>query len=57
LMNLVGVFSGAIITNVLGKSNDKGNMSQDFFYLALIVAAALLIQLSFLRPKTMDYID
>ena len=57
LMNLVGVFSGAIITNILGKSNDKGSMNQDFFYLALIVAGALLIQLIFLRPKTMDYID
>lgn len=57
LMNLVGVFSGAIITNILGKSNDKGSMNQDFFYLALIVAGALIIQLLFLRPKTIDYID
>ena len=34
LMNLVGVFSGAFITNILGKSSDKGSMNQVFIYLA-----------------------
>lgn len=57
LMNLVGVFSGAIITNILGKSSDNGNMNQVFIYLALIVFLALIIQLTFLRPKTNDYTD
>jgi sugar phosphate permease len=57
LMNLVGVFSGAFITNILGKSSDKGSMNQVFIYLALIVVVALIIQLSFLRPKTNDFID
>jgi len=57
LMNLVGVFSGAFITNILGKSSDKGNMNQVFIYLALIVVVALIIQLTFLRPKTNDFID
>ena len=57
LMNLVGVFSGAFITNILGKSSDKGSMNQVFIYLALIVVAALIIQLTFLRPKTNDFID
>ena len=57
LMNLVGVFSGAIITNILGKSSDNGNMNQIFTYLALIVIVALIIQLTFLRPKTNDFID
>ena len=57
LMNLVGVFSGAFITNILGKSSDKGSMNQVFIYLALIVVVALIIQLTFLRPKTNDFID
>lgn len=57
LMNLVGVFSGAVITNILGKSSDKGSMNQVFIYLALIVVGALIIQLTFLRPKTNDFID
>lgn len=57
LMNLVGVFSGALITNILGKSSDKGSMNQVFIYLALIVVVALIIQLTFLRPKTNDFID
>lgn len=57
LMNLVGVFSGAIITNILGKSSDNGNMNQIFIYLALVVIVTLIIQLTFLRPKTNDYID
>lgn len=57
LMNLVGVFSGAIITNILGKSSDSGNMGQIFIYLALIVIVALIIQLTFLQPKTNDHID
>jgi MFS family permease len=57
LMNLVGVFSGAIITNILGKSSDNGNMNQIFIYLALVVIVALIIQLTFLRPTTNDYID
>ena len=56
-MNLVGVFSGAFITNILGKSSDKGSMNQVFIYLALIVVVALIIQLTFLRPKTNDFID
>ena len=57
LMNMVGVFSGAIITNILGKSSDKGSMGQDFIFLGLIVILALIIQLTFLRPKHHDFID
>jgi ACS family D-galactonate transporter-like MFS transporter len=57
LMNLVGVFSGALITNILGKSSDNGNMGQVFTYLSLIVIVALIIQLTFLRPTTNDFID
>ncbi|MBS1487783.1 MAG: MFS transporter [Bacteroidetes bacterium] len=51
LMNMVGVFAGAVVTNVLGKSTDEGNLGKDFAMLALIVVAALALQLFLLRPK------
>ena len=51
LMNMMGVFAGALITDRLGKSTDKGNLGKDFAMLALVVLIALVIQLSFLRPK------
>lgn len=57
LMNMVGVFAGAFITDLLGKSTDAGNLGKDFAMLAGIVAVALIIQLSFLRPKANDFTD
>ncbi|HEX4875967.1 MAG TPA: MFS transporter [Chitinophagaceae bacterium] len=55
LMNMVGVFAGAFITDLLGKSTDAGKLGRDFAWLAAIVALALIIQLSFLKPKVNDY--
>lgn len=55
IMNMVGVFFGAFITDYLGKSTDAGNLGRDFAVLAIIVAIALAIQLIFLKPKTEDY--
>jgi len=57
LMNMVGVFAGAFITDWLGKSTDKGNLGKDFAMLAGIVLVALIIQLTFLRPKVNDFTD
>jgi MFS family permease len=57
LMNMTGVFAGAFITDLLGKSTDAGNLGKDFAMLAGIVLVALLIQLYFLRPKEADFID
>lgn len=56
-MNMVGVFAGAIITNVLGKSVDKGSMGNDFAILSGIVLVALLVQLVFLNPKDNYLVD
>ena len=56
-MNMVGVFSGAFITDYLGRSTDEGNLGQDFAMLAVIVLVALIIQLTFLRPKANDFED
>lgn len=52
LMNMTGVFVGALITNILGKWSDAGNLSQGFAYLAGVVMCALVLQLITLRPKT-----
>src|SRR5688500_12878117 len=57
LMNMVGVFAGAFITDLLGKSTDAGNLGKSFAMLAGIVAVALLVQISFLRPKAADFVD
>ena len=54
LMNMTGVFAGAVITNILGRSTDAGNLGKDFAMLAVVVAVALVIQLFFLRPQTAD---
>lgn len=57
LMNMMGVFAGAFITDLLGKSTDAGNLGKDFAMLSVIVLVALVIQLYFLRPKTNDFTD
>jgi ACS family D-galactonate transporter-like MFS transporter len=57
LMNMVGVFAGAFITDLLGRSTDAGHLGKGFAMLAVIVLVALIIQLSFLRPKVNDFVD
>lgn len=57
MMNMTGVFAGAFITDLLGKSTDAGNLGKDFAMLAGIVFVALIVQLYFLRPKANDYVD
>lgn len=52
VMNMVGVFAGAAITNVLGAWSDNGNLGLGIALLAAIVAVALCVQLYALRPKT-----
>ena len=55
LMNMTGVFAGAFITDLLGKSTDAGNLGKSFAMLSGIVLIALLVQLYFLRPKANDF--
>jgi MFS transporter len=54
VMNMVGVFAGAMITSVLGSWSDDGNLGMGFALLAAVVAVAVVIQLYSLRPKTDD---
>jgi ACS family D-galactonate transporter-like MFS transporter len=56
LMNMTGVFFGAYITDLLGKSSDAGSLGEDFAMLAGIVVVALAVQLYFLRPKDNDFV-
>ncbi len=57
IMNMTGVFAGAFITDVLGKSSDAGNLGKDFAMLAGIVLITVAVQLYFLRPKEKDFAD
>ncbi|ADB38640.1 MFS transporter [Spirosoma linguale] len=56
IMNMTGVFAGALITNWLGKSMDSGQLGSDFAMLSGIVLMALLVQLYFLRPTVNDFV-
>ena len=51
-MNMIGVFAGAMVTQLLGKLKDAGHLDSGFVYLGLIVLVALAIQLLVLRPET-----
>ncbi|WP_419803342.1 MFS transporter [Mucilaginibacter sp.] len=57
IMNMTGVFFGAFITDLLGKSSDAGHLGKDFAVLAGIVLIALAVQLYFLNPKQNDFAD
>ena len=52
IMNMVGVFAGAAVTQVLGKWTDGGNLGTGFAMLSIVVAVALALQLFTLRRKT-----
>ena len=52
IMNMVGVFAGAMVTQVLGTWTDNGNLGMGFAVLGGIVVVALILQLTFLRPTT-----
>ena len=54
IMNMAGVFAGALITNILGSSMEAGNLGRDFALMAGIVLVVIVIQLCFLRPKVAD---
>ncbi|PXV66805.1 sugar phosphate permease [Dysgonomonas alginatilytica] len=51
IMNMTGVFAGAFITNLLGKSTDSGTLGNDFAMLSILVFIVLCVQLLFLKPK------
>lgn len=57
ILNMTGVGCGALVTSLLGKSADAGNLGYGFSLMAGIVLIALISQISFLRPKVNDFVD
>lgn len=54
IMNMIGVVSGALCTQVLGKLADSGRLGLSFAILGLILLLALTVQIAGLNPKTDD---
>ena len=54
LMNMTGVFMGAVITKLLGKWADQGNLGLGFALMAAVITIALLLQLLVLKPTSDD---
>ena len=52
VMNMTGVFAGAIITNVLGKWAAGDNLGMGFALMAGVLVLALVLQLTVLKPTT-----
>jgi len=57
LMNLTGVFAGALVTSWLGKSTDAGKLGRDMALLAIPVAVAVILLLMTLKPVVTDKTD
>lgn len=54
LLNLAGISAGAVITNELGKALDAGYMDAVFVVMIIAVAIAITLQLTVLKPTTID---
>ncbi|MBQ0097269.1 MAG: MFS transporter [Bacteroidales bacterium] len=54
LMNMTGVFMGAVITKLLGEWADRGNLGLGFALMAAVITVALLLQLFVLKPSSDD---
>lgn len=53
LMNMSGLFIGALATNVLGSLAEQGNMGTGFAFMAGALVLALVAELTLLKPKTL----
>jgi MFS family permease len=54
IMNMGGVFSGALITDFLGRSTDAGHLGRDFALMSLVILAAVAMLLICLKPQASD---
>lgn len=54
LMNMTGVFAGALVTEVLGSWAKSGNLGLGFALMAGVLLVAMAMQLLLLKPKTDD---
>lgn len=54
ILNMTGVFAGAIVTQVLGDWAQDGDLGLGFAYMAAILLVAIMLQLTILKPKSDD---
>lgn len=54
IMNMSGLFIGALATNLLGSLAEKGLMGTGFACMAGVLLLSLLAQLLLLKPKTLN---
>lgn len=52
IMNMTGVFAGALVTRLMGAWKDSGNLGAGLAWLAVPVLIALVLQLCVLKPMT-----
>lgn len=52
IMNMIGVFAGALVTRLMGSWKDSGNLGAGLAWLAVPVLIALVLQLLVLKPIT-----
>ena len=57
VLNMTGVGCGALVTSLLGKYSDSGTLGNGFALMAGVVLIALIVQISFLRPKVNNFVD
>ena len=57
IMNMCGVFAGAAVTSILGRSTDAGNLGRYFALMSVLVLAMVVVQLVGLRPKYADMVE
>ncbi|MDD2512838.1 MAG: MFS transporter [Proteiniphilum sp.] len=50
IMNMMGVFAGYAVTLMLGSSTDAGSLGADFSKLSVVVLAAIVLMLVFVKP-------
>lgn len=51
IMNMMGVFAGYAVTLMLGSSTDAGKLGADFSKLSIVVLAAVILMIAFMKPK------
>ena len=56
-MNMCGLFIGAFTTDFLGSLAAEGNMGLGFAMMAAALVIAVLLQLTVLRPTTLNKTD
>lgn len=54
LLNMTGVFAGALVTQILGDWAQEGDLGLGFAYMAAILVVAIFLQLTVLKPTSDD---